>query len=234
MVTQHEVRVLEVVHCGGDIVTVRLERPEGYSFAAGQWFRLTIPVEDGADVRTFSHASAPADDWLELTTRLSTSPFKQALAVLRPGDAVHVTPAGGRLTLPSEHGRLGVLVGGVGITPVRSMLRDRVDRGETFEDVALFYGNRDASCEPYLDELLAMRDAGVRVVRVLQEPESGWMGETGFITAAMVRAYLGADDGRPFLVTGPPPMVQAMRSVLDELGVSNHRIVIEAFGTPTS
>ena len=62
MVTQHEVRVLEVVHCGGDIVTVRLERPEGYGFSAGQWFRLTIPVEDGADVRTFSHASAPADE----------------------------------------------------------------------------------------------------------------------------------------------------------------------------
>ena len=75
-------RVIEVRYRCEDIVSVMLARPAGYGFSAGQWFRMSIETAEGDDVRTFSHAAAPADDWIEATTRLSGSAFKHALARL--------------------------------------------------------------------------------------------------------------------------------------------------------
>lgn len=222
--------VIDLGHCGSDVVTLRLERPPGYGFKAAQWFRLTLTTQEGEQTKTFTNASAPGDDWLELTTRLSGSAFKNVVATLTPGDEVTVSAAGGRLALPLGTSRVAFLVGGVGITPVHSILRDRAQRGEAFEDAVMFYGNRDEACIPYLSEFLAMGDLGVRVVSVLEHAPEAWSGERGFITADIVRRHL-EDDGRPFLVAGPPIMVVSMEAVLDALGVDSDRRIIERFGS---
>ena len=99
------------------------------------------------------------------------------------------------------------------------MLRDAAQRGRSFDDALVLYGSRDATCIPYLEELLAMASTGVRVVTVLEHPPAGWHGERGFVTAALVDRHGDICDGRPVFVAGPPPMVEAMQSVLDELGV---------------
>ena len=80
-----------------------------------------------------------------------------------------ISAPGGRLRLPADAEKLAFLVGGSRSHAVRSLLRDAADRPGVPEAVVL-YGNRDDSCEPYLDELLAMRDIGVDVVRVLEHP----------------------------------------------------------------
>ena len=224
-------RVIEVRYRCEDIVSVLLARPAGYAFSAGQWFRMSIETAEGDDVRTFSHAAAPADDWIEATTRLSGSAFKQALTRLSVDDPVSISPAGGRLRLAEGAQRLAVLVGGTGITPVRSVLRDAVQRGRRFSEAVVFYGNRDLSCEPYLDELEAMRDIGVRLVRVLEHPGPEWEGESGFISAELVKRHADILDGRPVLVAGPPMMVVAMERVLDELGVASESRLVESFGS---
>lgn len=219
--------VLGSARCGADIVSVTLTRPDGYSFEAGQWFRLTLDTPAGPQVRTFSHVSAPGDDWLEVTTRLSETVFKKALDRLTAGDEVTVSAPGGRLRLPSDD-RVVFLVGGVGITPVRSMLRAAMQEDRRFEDALVIYGNRDETCEPYAGEIEQMRTRGVRLVLVRESAPEGWTGERGRITADLVRRHL-PDDGRPVLVTGPPPMIDAAKRVLDELGIGRDRVTIEAF-----
>lgn len=227
LLATYPTRVRALQFCGEETATVTLERPTGYRFSAGQWFRLTIPTPEGPQTRTLSHVSAPADDWIECTTRLSGSAFKQALTRLAPEAEVQISAPGGRLRLP-EAERVAILVGGVGITPVRSLLRDAVQVGRTFDDALLIYGNRDEACEPYVDEFEAMESHGVRLVRVLEHAPVGWAGEKGRITADLVRRYL-TDDGRPLLVTGPPAMVEAMQRVLDELEIERDRVTIETF-----
>jgi len=224
-------KVIQITRCGDAILTMQLERPDGYGFRSGQWFRLYLDTPQGEEVRTFSHASTGQDHWIELTTRLSSSGFKQALAITEVGRVLRVSGPGGRLALPSDAQKLAFLVGGVGITPVRSLLRDAQQAGRKFTEAVVLYGNRDASCEPYLDELLAMRDIGVEVVRVLEHPPQGWTGERGFITAQIVRGHVDAPDGRPFVVAGPPVMVETMALVLDEIGVDTSQRIVEAFGS---
>lgn len=230
MAVPFRVAVISLKRCGADIVTLRLERPEDYTFKAGQWFRLTLQTSEGEQTRTFSHASAPADSWLELTTRLSASSFKQALAFLVPGNSVHVGAPGGRFSLPQDADSLTFLVGGVGITPVRSMLRDALQVGRTFSDALVVLGNRDVSCEPYVRELLSMKGAGVRVVRVLEHPDQDWPGERGLVNADLLRRHAALSGARSFVVAGPPVMVEAMLGVLEEVGIDRESVRFESFG----
>jgi ferredoxin-NADP reductase len=228
--SSHEVEYLGKEMCGTDIVTCRFARPVGYEFAAGQWTRLTIPTPDGPDVRTFTLCSAPEDEALEITTRLSPSAFKVALAALEPGTIVQVNDAHGALTLPADAKRICFLVGGVGITPVRSMLRDAMQTDRAFDDALLLFGNRDESCVPFAQEFAAMSPIGVRTVICYEHAGDAWIGERGFISAETVRRHLDATDGRPFVVAGPPVMVAAMERVLDDLEIAPAHRLVERFG----
>jgi len=215
----------------GEIATLTLARPDGFEFHSAQWLRLTLETSEGPVTKTFTIASAPADDWLEVTTRLSGSPFKTALARLTAGFEVEISGPGGRVSLPAHVREVVFLAGGVGITPVRSMLRDALNAGRTFSDALILYGNRDPSCVAYAEELAAMKPAGVRVVDVFEVAPEGWDGPRGFITAATVLQSVDPSGDRLFYVTGPPVMVGAMERVLDEVGVPVDRRVVESFGS---
>ena len=75
-----------------------------------------------------------------------------------------------------------------------------------------------------------MHSIGLRTVICYENASESWSGERGLITAETVGRYLSPDDGRPFLVAGPPGMVASMERVLDEFGVDAKRRYIERFG----
>lgn len=213
---------------GDGAITLRFERPSGYDFTPGQYAVVRVDTTEGPVGKPFTIASAPADDHLEFTTRLSDSPFKQALSRLVPTDTAEVSSPAGRLSLPEDVGDVVFLVGGVGITPVMSMVRDRVRTGREMP-ATLFYGNRDLATVPYRAEIDSFARIGVRVVHVIEHPTPEWTGATGFITADLVRSR-GVTEARAlWLAAGPPVMVTAMERVLDELEVPAEDRLIERF-----
>lgn len=220
MAASARVTLLAKEVCEGETGTFRFSRPDAYSFQAGQHYILGLDTADGEQRKAFSHAEAPSDPETTVTTRLSGSAFKSALAALEPGDTVDFSGPFGRMLLDDGVRRVVYLSGGVGITPVRSLLRDAAARDLPRESV-LFFGNREDRCVPYRDELraLAEEDARVRLVECFEHPPAGWGGAVGFITSALVREHLRPDDGWDFVVSGPPAMVDAMARLLDELGV---------------
>ncbi len=223
-----DARVMSCTPCGGDVLTCRLERPAEYHFVPGQHFMLKVPAIEGPRSKPFSHAAAPGDSYLEMTTRLSGSPFKQALRAAVPGDVLQVSSAAGSFVLPAGTQRVVFLVGGVGITPAWSMVRDAVQRN-TGLSALIVYGNRDETCIPYRDELEGMLAQGIAVVHVLEAPSEGWTGHRGFITPEVVRALVDPQAEERYVVAGPPAMVTAMDACLDALGVSADRRLVERF-----
>jgi ferredoxin-NADP reductase len=205
-------------------------RPEGYRFAAGQFQMLTLMTRDGEQTKPFTHCDAPDDGLASVLTRLTGSAFKDALASLRPGDEVRMTGPRGSLTVPSGTTRAGFLVGGVGVTPAASIVRDSVLR-RTGLDCLVFYGNTDQSCIPLRERFAEYEASGapVRVVDVLSRPLPGWGGEAGYITADVVRRNCDPSEPRHWFVSGPPAMASAMLAVLDECGVPADRISFELF-----
>lgn len=219
-----ESTLMDVTECGADVRTCRFHRPDGYNFVPGQYFSLTLETVDGRQAKLFSLAAAPGDDFIEMTTRLSGSAFKRALVGLSVGDPVVVSAAAGRFMLPPDPGRVIFLVGGVGITPVRSMIRDAVQRSTGLEAV-LYFGNRSPDCVPYREELESYRTRGIETVHVFEQADLAWTGDSGYITPAIVgrAATPGVDL---FVTAGPPPMVAAMEACMDALDVpAEHRLV---------
>lgn len=208
----------------------RFDKPEGYDFAPGQYFMLNLHTTEGVLRKPFSHASAPRDPFIEMATRLSGSVFKNALDSLVRGDEVTIQGPYGKLLLPEGVDHACFLAGGVGITPARSIIRDAEQRRSGLR-VRLFDGNHDQACIPYSGEFAeyAEKDRRFQVIHVLEDPLPGWAGERGFITADLVRRYIDPSERWHYFVTGPPAMVTAMATVLDELAVPADRISVENF-----
>lgn len=221
-------RLIDSSPCGIGTMTLRFEKPQDYAFVAGQFTMLEVQCEAGPVRKPFTIASAPEDSWLEFTTRISDSCFKQTLAAMHEGDAAAVSAAAGGLVLPPMPGRVGFLVGGVGVTPAHSILRHNI-LANTGLQAVLFYGNRDVECMPYAEEFDAMSDHGVRTIHVLESPPEGWAGEGGFITADVVRRHVDAPESLLWITAGPPAMAEAMVRVFDALGVPEERRMIERF-----
>ncbi|MBE0475912.1 MAG: FAD-dependent oxidoreductase [Coriobacteriia bacterium] len=222
--------LLDSSSCGERVASFRFAKPPGYAFAPGQYALLRLRTAEGPQSKPFTLSQAPADPYLEVTTRLSGSPFKRALASMAAGDPAEVSGARGSTVLPEGTRRVAFLVGGVGVTPARSILRDAASRGGGGLDAVLLYGNVDDVCVPFLEELEGMAGEGwCRLVLAYERPPSGWAGESGFITAAMVRRHVRMDDGLRFVVAGPPAMADAMTAVLDELAVPEDRRLVERF-----
>ncbi|MCI4351570.1 MAG: FAD-dependent oxidoreductase, partial [Thermoplasmata archaeon] len=102
-----------------------------FEYLSNQAIRLALPgVDDpwGA-IRTFSLSSSPSERGaIAVTCRISDTPFKQALARLRPGETAQVVGPLGRFLLDDARPCV-FLAGGIGVTPFRGMLRYSADTG---------------------------------------------------------------------------------------------------------
>jgi ferredoxin-NADP reductase len=226
----YAVAYLDTSPCGEGVASFRFSKPDGYTFSPGQFLTLTLNTRDGVVSKHFSHADAPGDPAIEVTTRLSGSAFKDALCDLKPGTTVHINAPKGRLGVPEGETAVGFLAGGVGITPAHSIIRDAVAQ-RTGLDIVLFYGNRDETCVPYGEEFRGYAASVPRFlyVEALDHPGPGWSGESGFISAELVHRHLADASRRHWIVAGPPPMVDAMRRVTAVLGLSPQSVAFEVF-----
>jgi ferredoxin-NADP reductase len=217
------------VECG-DVWSLSFTRPEGYSFVPGQAMSFTLETREGPQTKFFSHCDAPGDETSRLVTRATGSAFKDALLALQPGDTVPVLGPYGRLTVPGAVKRAAFLVGGVGITPAASIIRDAVQR-RTGLECLLLYGNTSTSCIPLRHELAEYMAADPRVhcVHVLSAADASWDGERGMIDAPLVRRHCDPLDGWHWFISGTPGMVTAMRAVLAELAVPSSSLSYEEF-----
>ncbi|MGB1587049.1 MAG: ferredoxin--NADP reductase [Thermoplasmatota archaeon] len=198
---------------------VRIEKPVGFEFQAGQHVSLELDTTDGPDDRFLSIASAPHEAHLEFAVRLSDSEFKQAFQRLRAGDEVTLMGPSGRFKRDPE--RAAVLVsGGIGITPLRSMLLDASQRG--LPATRLVYGNRSPADIPYHDQLNAA--PGTQVWHTVDEPNPEWTGSTGHIDAPLIDQAREGLDQPLFYLCGPPGMVLAITKTLSDMGIKDLRV----------
>jgi ferredoxin-NADP reductase len=125
---------------------------------------------------------------------------------------------------------LVLIAGGIGVTPMRSMLpsmRDRRDR----RPALLVYAARNRSRAVFAGELEALRaELDLRVVFVFEEPEPGWTGERGLVDLRLLEriAPVHTNDVE-FFVCGPGPMMDVVERALVELGVPPERVQTERF-----
>lgn len=110
-----------------DHYTVKMKPAEGLSWIPGEHAVYTLPGKkiEGKRWRPFSVASAPEEGYLMIGTRTGkeTSGFKQVLLSMKPGEKVRVRGPFGWFKLQDASSPLIFVAGGVGITPIRAILK---------------------------------------------------------------------------------------------------------------
>jgi ferredoxin-NADP reductase len=214
------------------------ERPQGFSFKAGQFIDLTLvnPPETNSEgnTRAFTIASAPSEANLMVVTRLRDTAFKRVLMNMPLETAVNIEGPFGKLTLPENATRPLVLIaGGIGITPFRSMLLQAAINNLPHR-LFLFYTNRRPEDAPFLHELqdLQQKISNYTFVGTMTQPEKSgvpWSGETGYLDHEMLTRHLQGIESPLYYVVGPPTMVKSFRTILETAGIRKADIRAEEF-----
>lgn len=219
--------------------TVKLAPPQGgpvYDYLPGQFQFITFFRDRGLPVEEhhWTISSSPTQKGYVTSTIKSLGDFTATIKDTRPGDTAAVHAPFGRFSyaLHPEEKDLVFTAGGIGITPLMSMLRHMRDTRDT-RSVLLLYGNPDADRIVFRDELEhigAGEHPRLRVVHVLSDPGENWTDERGAIDGEKIEKYCGRDlSGKVFYVCGPPPLIEGVVSALQERGVSHRRIRVEFF-----
>ncbi|MBI3624317.1 FAD-dependent oxidoreductase [Candidatus Saccharibacteria bacterium] len=112
----------------------KTRRPVHYT--PGQFTQLRLAhqnVDKRGDKRWFTLSSSPSESLLAITTKLSQpgSSFKRSLRQLQPGTELHLADPTGDFVLPKDASiPLIFVAGGIGITPMRSMIKWLTDMKE--------------------------------------------------------------------------------------------------------
>jgi predicted ferric reductase len=234
-----EFRVREIRQENPTVSTLVLEPRQGrhgssecWAFAPGQfaWIRLDRSVT--AQEHPFTIASSAHDGCTEFTIRHSGD-FTRAIRRLPPGAPVWVDGPHGAFTNDvGECSGFVLVAGGVGITPMMSMIRTAAHRGDPrpYRLVVVASAPEDLLFRTELAQLRHYLD--LEVTEVLRRPHSSWSGRTGGIDTHLMGVVLaGVDqvDDLDYFICGPPAMVSDAMGVLDEMGVAPVHVHTEQF-----
>jgi 3-phenylpropionate/trans-cinnamate dioxygenase ferredoxin reductase subunit len=205
---------------------------EVFDFEPGQFAWIRLDRSPAAQEHPFTIASAARrDHTVEFTIR-HAGDFTKALPGLHPGSPVWVDGPHGAFT-PGT-GRTGVVMiaGGVGVTPMMSMLRTAAHRGDLRPyRLVVVAGRREELL--FRDELGVLRtQLDLEVTEVLRRPVPDWNGHTGDIGVGLLTAVLAAEEplgDLDYFLCGPPGLVIDALDALSVLDVPLDRIHTEQF-----
>ena len=205
------------------------------AFKPGQFAWLTLRASPYAlREHPFSICSAPEQlPRLEFGIK-ELGDFTGTIGALKAGETVYIDGPYGIFSYENHPDAAGFvfIVGGIGITPILSMLRSMTHRQEK-RPVWLFYGNASLQEIAYRDEVDgAAATLNLQVIHVLQDAAEDWSGETGFIDRDILERHLPADlpaAGLRYFLCGPKPMLEATEKALRGMGVSLRHIQSEIF-----
>ena len=207
-------RISEVRKERGDTTTLVM-RPDGHAgfrFSPGQFGWLTVwgsPFKITGHPFSFSSSAETADGRVEMSIR-NLGDFTSGIDKVPVGKRVYLDGPYGAFTIGNPADMHVLIAGGVGVTPMMSMIRTFADRGDK-RPVILLYGSKDLETITFREELDALeKRLNLKVVHVLASAPAGWTGEQGFINAEMLKRHLppplcrsrvlhlraGRDDGR--------------------------------------
>lgn len=220
---EHIVKIISIEQLTHDVKRFRFEKPDGYSFIPGQATDVSINTPElKNEKRPFTFTCLNREPYLELTIKIyaAHNGITNELGKLKPGAELIIRDVWGAI---SYKGRGVFIAGGAGITPFISIFRDLRAKNEISGNTLIF-ANKTKADIILEDELRNMlgKDAFINILS--DEKHSGYY--YGMITEEFLKANIG-DSGRNFYLCGPPPMMDAVKQQLANLGIGDNSITLE-------
>jgi len=210
-------------------------RPKGHSglsFKPGQFAWIKIgksPFAIREHPFSFS-SSAMNSEKVEISIK-ELGDFTSTIGGVPRGTRAYLDGPYGTFTI-DRHTAPGYvfIVGGVGISPIISILRTLADRHEK-RPLLLFYSSKTWEEVTFKEELENLSGRlNLRVIHTITNPSQDWNGERGRINAEMMARYLPENRvDCEYFVCGPDPMQMAVKKALEELGLPLEKVQSESF-----
>jgi ferredoxin-NADP reductase/DMSO/TMAO reductase YedYZ heme-binding membrane subunit len=222
-----------------DVKTFRLASPDGgtvpFDHVAGQYLNLVLSIDGKRVNRSYTIASSPTQNaYCEISVKRAADGYgsRHLHETWREGQRVKVSaPAGKFVFTGTEAERVVLIAGGIGITPMMSVVRSLTDRGWR-GDIFLLFSVKAVRDIVFREELAYLQDRfpnlRVRVV-VSRDPETAWDGPRGQVTRDVIAGFIPNLTRGPVLLCGPAPMMTALREILIGMGVPDSEVLQEKF-----
>lgn len=211
-------------------------------------FRLAIPGRPRPVIRTYSLSECPCHaEYYRITIKKEPLPHDSDDVsgsnyfhdVVEPGCRLQAAaPRGDFFLDPKEESPIVLLSGGVGLTPMISMLNAVVDSGKK-RPTYFVHGTRNgvhhAMCKHMRQVAAENEDITVHIRYSQPRPEDTEGREydsVGHVDLHLLKALLPSKD-MDFFLCGPPPFMNGLLKSLWEWGVPETRIRFELFGPAT-
>ena len=210
-----------------DVKTFRVVGLDGrkpFSHIPGQCAMLSVP---GVGEALFSITSSPTDlDFLEFSIK-KCGCVTEWLHAMEPGQQGTLRgPYGNGFPVDTAfRGKdLVFIAGGIGLAPLRSVIRYVRANRSWYGQVDIVYGARSRDALEDYPEIVEQRcqEEGLRVHLTIDREQPGWDGHVGFVPGYV--RELGFDTGKTAVVCGPPVMIQFTLEALQAMGFQKNQV----------
>lgn len=234
-------RVASIVTETPTVKTFRLAPSSGtelpFIFSPGQFLNLAFWIGGARMNRSYSISSSPTQrEFVELTVKREPrgAVSRHITDLLKVGDHIEAGGPVGRFTFTGTEADSVVLIaGGVGVTPLMSIARYLTDRAWG-GDIFLVYGCSSPTEFIFRNDIAALQRANPKLHAVVtMERHDGidWNGPTGRITKDLLSRAVPNLASRRIHLCGPTPMMDAVKAILLDSGVTPEQVKTESFGT---
>jgi len=204
-----------------DTYTIRMKPANGKlpRYRPGQFMFLKLKRKKGkSEEHPFTISSSPTLDGEITATIKESGNFTDTIGETTVEDSARIAAPYGKFSfIYDEPARFLFIAGGVGITPIMSMIRFLRDTGDG-RPVKLLFANKSEKDILFRDEISVLPENFAHV-HVLSRPDESWTGRTGYIDEKILRQDAGEylDDCTIYLC-GPPPMMTAVEKEIEKTG----------------
>lgn len=220
--------LLEKKQIAHDSYSFKMTVPDGYTWKAGQHVLWRIPgykVDEGdKDTRVFTIASAPEEGCLMFATKIGElhTSFKEILLnKIQPGDTIQVAAPLGTFGFDPEKEKSLIIVGGIGITPIRSIMSHELDAHRDGHKIHMLFSEAGGD-HPFGD---FFREADQQLADYSVE----FVTEVDVFTGKVAEYAKANGNEAEYLIAGSPGMNAAFTKQLQELGIEDANIVKDEF-----
>jgi predicted ferric reductase len=232
----HAFRVSRVTASGRDAYTIDLapERGRRMAHLPGQFARISFRSSHlSREFHPFTIASSPSSSAAIQFTIRCCGDWTREIGTLREDDRACIQGPFGRFShlFLQPHREIIMIAGGIGITPMLSMLRYMSDNQDP-RRVTLIWSNQTPAHLFGSHEMEAMEQklTGFKWVPIFtrEAPEDNHVGRLDQRALETLLGHCGR--GAAVFLCGPPAMVMQIRTALKRIGFSRKSIYTEAFG----
>lgn len=194
-------------------------------FAPGQFAYVGFKNKNlGGEQHPFSFSSAPQEEEVRFSIKM-LGDYTVKLPLLKKGDKMYIKGPYGKFGDVYVKGKrpLVWIVGGIGVTPFLSMLRNERQLIEE-RSIVLFYCFSSKEEGMFAEEIRQLVENKKSI-----EVHEWCSTERGRFNIPKILEILEKYDNYDVQICGPGPMMESLKQQFEEIGVNDERIIFEKF-----